>query len=207
MYKAIIFDMDGVLIDAREWHYSALNQALEPFGMEIGLAEHEEKYNGLSTKTKLKMLSEEKGLPTQVHEAIFNIKQDRTFRIASEKCFPNLNHQVLLARLRKMDLKLAVYTNSIRDTAMYMLDRANISPYLDVVVTNQDVVHHKPNPEGYLLVCNKLGITPAEALVIEDGEYGKKAAYSAGCDVLEVSGPSDVSLDNLSLRIKGLINE
>jgi HAD superfamily hydrolase (TIGR01509 family) len=207
MYKAIIFDMDGVLIDARDWHYSALNQALEPFGMEIGLAEHEEKYNGLSTKTKLKMLSEEKGLPTQVHEAIFNIKQDRTFRIASEKCFPNLNHQVLLARLRKMDLKLAVYTNSIRDTAMYMLDRANISPYLDVIVTNQDVVHHKPNPEGYLLVCNKLGITPAEALVIEDGEYGKKAAYSAGCDVLEVSGPSDVSLDNLSIRIKGLINE
>jgi beta-phosphoglucomutase len=207
MYKAIIFDMDGVLIDARDWHYSALNQALEPFGMEIGLAEHEEKYNGLSTKTKLKMLSEEKGLPTQVHEAIFNIKQDRTFRIASEKCFPNLNHQVLLARLRKMDLKLAVYTNSIRDTAMYMLDRANISPYLDAVVTNQDVVHHKPNPEGYLLVCNKLGVSPSEALVIEDGEYGKKAAYSAGCDVLEVSGPSEVSLDNLSLRIKGLINE
>ena len=199
--------MDGVLIDARDWHYSALNQALEPFGMEIGLAEHEEKYNGLSTKTKLKMLSEEKGLPTQVHEAIFNIKQDRTFRIASEKCFPNLNHQVLLARLRKMDLKLAVYTNSIRDTAMYMLDRANISPYLDAVVTNQDVVHHKPNPEGYLLVCNKLGVSPSEALVIEDGEYGKKAAYSAGCDVLEVSGPSEVSLDNLSLRIKGLINE
>jgi HAD superfamily hydrolase (TIGR01509 family) len=207
MYKAIIFDMDGVLIDARDWHYSALNQALEPFGMEIGLAEHEEKYNGLSTKTKLKMLSEEKGLPTQVHEAIFNIKQDRTFRIASEKCFPNLNHQVLLARLRKMDLKLAVYTNSIRDTAMYMLDRANISPYLDAVVTNQDVVHQKPNPEGYLLVCNKLGVSPSEALVIEDGEYGKKAAYSAGCDVLEVSGPSEVSLDNLSLRIKGLINE
>ena len=63
MFKAIIFDMDGVLIDAREWHYSALNQALEPFGMEIGLAEHEDKYNGLSTKTKLRMLSEEKGLP------------------------------------------------------------------------------------------------------------------------------------------------
>jgi beta-phosphoglucomutase len=207
MYKAIIFDMDGVLIDAREWHYSALNQALEPFGLEIGLTEHEVKYNGLSTKTKLKMLSEEKGLPTQVHDAIFNIKQDRTFRIASEKCFPNLNHQVLLARLRKMNLKLAVYTNSIRDTAIYMLDRANVSPYLDVIVTNQDVQHHKPSPEGYLLVCNKLGIAPAEALVIEDGEYGKQAAYSAGCDVLEVNGPSDVSLDNLALRIKGLINE
>lgn len=207
MYKAIIFDMDGVLIDAREWHYSALNQALEPFGLEIGLTEHTSKYNGLSTKTKLKMLSEEQGLPTQVHEAIFNIKQDRTFRIASEKCFPDVNHQVLLARLRKMNLKLAVYTNSIRDTAMYMLDRANITPYLDVIVTNQDVVNHKPNPEGYLLVCNKLGISPFEALVIEDGEYGKKAAYSAGCDVLEVDGPSDVSLDKLSTRIRGLIHE
>jgi beta-phosphoglucomutase len=207
MYKAIIFDMDGVLIDAREWHYSALNQALEPFGMEIGLTEHAEKYNGLSTKTKLKMLSEEKGLPTQVHDVIFNIKQDRTFRIASEKCFPDVNHQVLLARLRKMNLKLAVYTNSIRDTAIYMLDRANITPYMDVIITNQDVVNHKPSPEGYILVCNKLGISPSEALVIEDGEFGKKAAYSAGCDVLEVDGPSDVSLDNLSLRIKGLIND
>lgn len=99
MYKAVIFDMDGVLIDARDWHFNALNQALEPFGLEISRFEHENRFDGLSTKTKLNMLSEEKGLPREMHEAIFNIKQDRTFRIASEKCYPRIEHQILLARL------------------------------------------------------------------------------------------------------------
>ena len=207
MYKAVIFDMDGVLIDARDWHFSALNQALEPFGLEISRDEHENRFNGLSTKTKLNMLSEEKGLPIEMHEAIFNIKQDRTFRIASEKCYPRLEHQILLARLAKLNLKLGVYTNSIRDTAKYMLDRANVSKYIEILITNQDVKKQKPDPEGYLLICNELNVNPADTLVVEDSKYGIESAAKAGCNVLAVSSPSEVNIDTLSAEINELLNQ
>jgi HAD superfamily hydrolase (TIGR01509 family) len=207
MYKAVIFDMDGVLIDARDWHFNALNQALEPFGLEISRFEHENRFNGLSTKTKLNMLSEEKGLPREMHEAIFNIKQDRTFRIASEKCYPRIEHQILLARLAKLGIKLAVYTNSIRDTAKYMLDRANVSKYIEILITNQDVEKQKPDPEGYSLICNKLNVIPADVLVVEDGKYGIEAASKAGCNVLAVSSPDDVNIDTLSAKIDELLSK
>ncbi len=205
-FKAVVFDMDGVLIDARDWHYRALNQALSPFGLEISEHDHAKRFNGLSTTTKLRILSNEKGLPRELHQTIFNIKQDRTFRIASEKCFPILEHQVLLSRLQKLGLKIGVYTNSIRATAEYMLDRANISKYLDTLITNQDVDKHKPEPEGYLLACKNLGLSPKDVLVIEDGEYGKIAARNAGCEVFEVEGPWEVNIDNISKAIAGLIN-
>jgi len=207
MYKAVIFDMDGVLIDARDWHFSALNQALEPFGLDISRYEHETRFNGLSTKTKLNILSDEKGLPREMHEAIFNIKQDRTFRIASEKCYPKIEHQILLARLAKLGIKLAVYTNSIRDTAKYMLDRANISKYIEILITNQDVKRQKPDPEGYSLICDQFKISPTDTLVIEDGKYGIEAATKAGCNVLAVSSPDDVNIDTLSVEINELLSQ
>ena len=76
--KAIIFDMDGVLIDAKEWHYEALNKALSLFGYEISRYDHLITYDGLPTKDKLKMLSMERGLPEKLHPYINQLKQKYT---------------------------------------------------------------------------------------------------------------------------------
>ena len=67
MIKAVIFDMDGVLIDAREWHYEALNRALRLFGMEISRTDHLTTFDGLPTRRKLEMLSSTNGLPVELH--------------------------------------------------------------------------------------------------------------------------------------------
>ena len=96
IYDAVIFDMDGVLIDATNWHYEALNEALHPFGYSISMELHLERFNGLSTKKKLQILSTEYGLPLELHGLISEIKQDRTQRIAYQKCFPDPTHLILL---------------------------------------------------------------------------------------------------------------
>ena len=194
---AVLFDMDGVLIDARDWHYQALNMALEPFGYRISPEDHETRFNGLSTKSKLKILSDEFGLPKDLDDVISAIKQDRTLRIAAQKCFPIIPHQILLSRLKTCDVKIGVVTNSIRLTAEAMLRYAGVFDFLDVLVTNQDVKHHKPNPEGYLLAMEKLKVEAGNTVVIEDGDYGIQAAEAAGCTVIKVDGPQNVSLEIL----------
>jgi HAD superfamily hydrolase (TIGR01509 family) len=196
--KAVLFDMDGVLIDARDWHFLALNEALTPFGYQISYEDHSARFNGLSTNSKLKILSDELGFPISLHDVVNNIKQDRTLRMAGQLCFPNVKHQILLSRLRQKGISIGVVTNSIRKSAEALLNYAQLIDFLDVLVTNQDVNRQKPDPECYSLACKKLGIEPNQAVVIEDGEYGARAAKDAGCNVIRVLGPDKVSLELLT---------
>lgn len=205
--KAVVFDMDGVLIDARDWHFLALNIALSPFGFEITNDQHNERFNGLSTAKKLQILSNEHGLPLELHDIISEVKQDRTLRIAAQFCFPIAAHQILLSRLKLRGLKLGVVTNSIRDTTQFMLKYANIYEFFDTIVTNQDVKLPKPDSEGYLLACKNLGVLPEETLVIEDGDYGIKAAINAGCRVLRIENPNDLNIELLIKNLPGLMGE
>ena len=73
--KAVIFDMDGVLIDAKDWHYEALNRALELFGYTISRYDHLVTYDGLPTRKKLEMLTKERDLPKELHSFINEMKQ------------------------------------------------------------------------------------------------------------------------------------
>lgn len=204
--QAVLFDMDGVLIDARDWHFEALNEALKPFGFQISQQDHIDRFNGLSTNSKLKILSNEYGFPLSLHDAVNKIKQDRTIRIAGNLCFPIVQHQILLSRLRQKKILVGVVTNSIRSSAEVLLGHAQLLRFLDTLVTNQDVEKQKPDPECYLLACKNLGIEPWQALVIEDGDYGAQAAKDAGCKVIRVDSPSDVSLNLLLADIPELLD-
>lgn len=202
--KAVLFDMDGVLIDARDWHYDALNEALRIFGVEISRTDHLSRFNGLSTRKKLVMLTSDGVIPYELHEAIQSIKQDRTLRIAAQKCFPIVSHQVLITRLKALGIKVGLVTNSIRKSSEFMLEYAGLLKFMDVVVTNEDVLEGKPNPSSYLLAMQKLGVLPSETIVIEDGEYGIIAAEAAGARVIKVNDPFEVSLELLLPVIKEL---
>lgn len=195
--NAVLFDMDGVLIDAQEWHYEALNEVLEIFGFTITREMHIDKYDGLSTAKKLKMLSTEVGLPQHIHGLINRVKQDRTLRIAAQKCFPTVSHQVLISKLKRRGIKVGVVTNSIRQTSEFMLTYAGIYEMLDILVTNQDVLEPKPDPSCYLIAMERIGVKPDETIIIEDSPYGIAAGNASGARVLAVKSVHDVNLDLL----------
>ena len=195
--KAVLFDMDGVLINAQEWHYEALNEVLQIFGFEITREMHEDRYDGLSTAKKLQMLTNEVGLPEHIHGMINRVKQERTLRIAAQKCFPNVGHLVLVSKLKQKNIKVGVVTNSIRQTTEFMLTYAGLRDFLDVLVTNQDVTEPKPNPECYLLAMEKLGVLPVETVIVEDSPYGIQAAKASGATVITVASVDEVTLDIL----------
>lgn len=196
-FKAIIFDMDGTLIDAQTWHYEALNQALDIFGLSISMDDHLARFDGLPTRKKLEILSVERGLPTSLFPIINELKQERTLRLVSKYCFPRVEHLLLFQWLQEQGVNLAVATNSIRMTAQRMLESAGVWPYLDVVITNEDVAHPKPHAQIYQVAAKTLGLDPSDCIAVEDNHFGVESAKSAGCEVLVVGGVEDVRINLL----------
>src|SRR3954454_20251276 len=205
--KAVVFDMDGVLIDAREWHYEALNQALGLLGYEITRYEHLSTYDGLPTKRKLQMLTVEHGLPAELHSFLNSLKQQYTLEYVATRCKPVFQHQYALARLKAAGYRLGVASNSVRRTVEEMMERSDLLQYLDVIVSNEDVARGKPDPEMYIKAIATLGVEGDETVVVEDNENGIKAAPAAGANVLVVGGPDDVTLEAIQRRIAAAESE
>ena len=192
-YKAVVFDMDGVLVDARDWHFDALNFALRYFGAEISRDEHLVRFDGLPTRVKLDMLSDEGRIPRKLHGLIESIKQRETQRIISVKCQPTFEHQILLQTLRQHGKLLGVASNSIEDTIRFMMTRCQLIDSFDIIAHNKSVSRAKPHPDIYIYAFQQLGVEPSEAIVVEDNPNGIKAAKDAGARVMEVDSPSELS--------------
>ncbi len=200
--EAVIFDMDGVLIDAKEWHYQALNQALGYFGYTISRADHLSTFGGLPTRRKLEMLSQERGLPRGLHGFLNDLKQQYTVDQVQLHCKPVFIHEYALSNLKARGYKLGLGSNSIRSTVELMMHKSNLATYLDVMLSNEDVRQAKPHPDIYLRAADLLGVPPANCLVVEDNPNGIKAAEAAGCPLLVVQSVLDVDLDRLLLAIR-----
>lgn len=199
--KAVIFDMDGVLIDAKDWHYEALNQALELFGMQISRYDHLVTFDGLPTRKKLEMLSLERGLPKELHAFINQMKQQYTLEIVNHKCKPKFYHEYALSRLKNSGYNLAVCSNSVRNSVQTMLDKASLIDYMDFYISNQDVKKGKPDPEMYIKAIKRMGLTPNECMIVEDNDHGIMAAKASGAFVMEVETVEDVNYINILKHI------
>ena len=200
--KAVLFDMDGVLIEAKDWHYEALNNALQLFGMEISRYDHLITYDGLPTKKKLEMLTLERGLPVGLHNFINDMKQQYTMEIVYAQCKPRFYHEYALSKLQTEGYRMAVCSNSILNTIDIMMQKASIDKYLDFYISNQDVTHGKPDPEMYNKAIEKMGLTPNECMIVEDNENGIKAARASGAHVMIVKTVEDVNYDNIKHHIR-----
>lgn len=202
MIKAILFDMDGVLIDAKEWHYEALNRALELFGMPISRFDHLTTFDGLPTRKKLELLSMERGLPRELHSFINDLKQQYTMELVATQCRPRFQHEYALSRLKASGIKLAVCSNSVRNTVTTMMHFARLESYLNLMLSNEDVARSKPDPEMYVTAMVRLGVKPQESLIVEDNEHGIRAAVASGAHVMRVATTSDVSYENIAAEMR-----
>ena len=201
--KAVLFDMDGVLLDAKEWHYEALNKALVEKGFPpISRQDHLTIYDGLPTRIKL-----QRHLPNvteEVRKEVNTLKQQYVLEIAEKLCRENVLHIEALSELKKEGYHLAVCSNSIRNFIDKMMIKTQIKQYLDFFLSNQDVTSSKPNPEIYNTAINKLGLTPEEVVICEDNPHGLQAARASGAHVFQVKTVNDVCYENLKKFIEEL---
>lgn len=195
--EAIIFDMDGVLIDAKEWHFIALNRALQLFGLEISRQAHLREYDGLPTRTKLEMISRAKSLPRALHSFINAMKQIYTIEAIDLHCKPNEIRINALKSLKNDGFDLALCSNSIAKTIEIMLEKSALHEYLDFYLSNESVANPKPSPEIYQKAIARLNLSPHEVLIVEDNQNGITAAKQSGAFVMEIGDIAEVNYKNI----------
>jgi HAD superfamily hydrolase (TIGR01509 family) len=198
MIKLIIFDLDGVLVEAKNIHFDALNQALGEFAIDWN--EHLSIYDGLKTNQKLEMLHKRKGLPREYFKSIWDKKQKYTLE-ALKNLKPNPQLQVCLDSLINEGYKLAVCSNSIRKTVLTVLSKFDIIDRFDLILSNEDVDNSKPHPEMYWKAISTIGCLPEETLIVEDSPYGLLAASRAKTHILRVTSPKDVTYNTIHKKL------
>ena len=193
--KLIAFDLDGVLIETKEFHFKALNEALGK-EYEISLSEHLSIYDGLKTTRKLELLSENKSLPVDLHSKVWEDKQKRTLEYLSN-IEPNQELIECLSKLSQDGYKIACCSNSIRKSVLTILSRLGIISFFDYIVSNEDVKNGKPHPEMYWKAISNFSVTPKQTLIIEDSPAGLLAAELSGSNIFRVESPKDISYNKL----------
>ena len=194
--KLVIFDLDGVLIDSRDVHYDALNSALIKINPKFVVTreEHLSKYDGLGTTMKLKMLTELKGLPVEYHDQVWKEKQRQTIDIL-QKLPENKTAISIIKQLKKDGWKIAVASNSIRETIITALNAIGVLGYIEYIVSNEDVKHHKPYPEMYWKCMTALNSLPQNTIIVEDSHIGRQGAIASGGHLYGIKDADDLDKD------------
>jgi HAD superfamily hydrolase (TIGR01509 family) len=198
--KLVVFDLDGVLIDSKELHFESLNRALREISPEFEITpdEHSAKFDGLSTRKKLEILNQEKGLKFENFEQIWKVKQEITLRmlrdIKTDKALVEF-----LQFLQEKELKLALASNSVKKTVLTILKNLGIDQYFSLVLSNEDVIYPKPHPEIYWKAMIHFGALPENTFVFEDSYVGRLAAQRSGVRLIPVDSRTDLTWGKIKL--------
>lgn len=203
--KVILFDLDGVLVEAKKIHFEALNQALgEKYS--ISLEDHHSKYDGLKTKQKLDLLTREKDLPVELHTIIWEKKQELTLK-ALENLTPNNTLIEMMQELKNQGYRLGVCSNSIRRTVFTVLSKLDLISFFDVILGNEDVINSKPHPEIYWRAMSDMKVMPKETIVVEDSPHGLIAAQRANVNIIRVKNSLELDIKFVNEKIKEMNTE
>jgi len=201
MSKLIIFDLDGVLVEAKEIHFDSLNLALKDIDEKfvISWEDHLRTYDGLKTYDKLNLLSKYKGLPLDktILDKIFNRKQDYTLN-ALTNLGRNLKFISLFEQLKLNGYIIACCSNSVEKTVILSLTNLGIINYFDLILSNESVKYSKPHPEIYWKAMSYFGALPSDTLIVEDSPTGLTAAFKSGAKVLRVQNTNDFDFEKLN---------
>lgn len=183
MIKAVIFDMDGLMINSERVTYECYAKVLT----KMGLSMSEDFYKTLLGKTlpsAYQLMFDEYGNDFPMDETLEEVHQcmDNIFNKDGVPLKTGLIE--LLTYLKENNYKTIVATSSTRQRVEYLLGMADVLKYYDDSICGDEVTNGKPNPEVFLKACEKLGVNPSEAIVLEDSEAGIQAAYSAQIPVI-----------------------
>ena len=206
MKNLVIFDLDGVLIDSKEYHFSAFNEALSSFDPKyvISKNEHLSSFDGLPTKSKLQKLTDTKGLPVHLHDEVWKVKQAKTLEILQNQIRVDEELVYSLKHLKSLGYIIAVASNSIQETVKIILTKLGLIEIIDFYLSNEDVTESKPHPEIFWKCMTKAKTIPRKTVIVEDSNFGRQAAVYSDAHLIPVDSRKDVNQDLIS-RIENIL--
>jgi beta-phosphoglucomutase family hydrolase len=188
LIRAVIFDMDGVIVESESAHVEAEKQVLLKHGISISADELHE-YAGTTAKAMFTDLIRKYKLKVEV-ESILLEKEQILFEFLEEDAEPTKGIMELLLRLKERNVKLCIGSSSPMKQIEYILKKLNIGCLFDYAVGSDNILHSKPDPEIFLKAAAGLGLKPQECLVVEDAKLGVEAAKRAGMRCIGYKNPS-----------------
>ena len=204
----VIFDLDGVLIDSKDLHFIALNEALASFDKRymISKKEHLTSFDGLPTKSKLKKLTALKEFPKDLHEAVWKVKQIKTLEILQRQVEVDADLVTYIGHLKSLGYIIAVASNSIKESVKVILTKLGIINIVDFYLCNEDVSHPKPHPEIFWKCMTKANTIPRMTVIIEDSNFGRQAAIYSGAHLIPVDSRKDINQELID-RIQNILGD
>ncbi len=193
MIKAVIFDLDGVIAETEHIHIQAEKETMLRNGVKISEDELH-KYTGTTAKQMFTDLIRKYRLPVTFEE-IFNQKEETMFKLLEKEVQPTRDVVPLLRILKQKGIKLGVGSSSHKRLIEYVLKKLGIAPLFDAVVSAEDIVNSKPDPETFLTCAKRLHASPDTCLVVEDAKLGIEAAKKAGMKCLGYRNPDSGNQD------------
>ena len=212
-FDAVIFDMDGVVVDTEDIHFQAMCRVFKTYNIELDQG-HFEKFVGHTTSRNIQDINQEFNVDLDIPTIV------REQRAAFEEILENTGVDArpgvwdLIDNLKSLKVKTGLCTSSTRTEAEYMFGKIlrthpeyrGIGDVFDTSVTATDVTHRKPHPEPYSRAMGNLGAAPEKCLVFEDSALGMESARGAGCGMLialrhpynrNKLGQADMTIDSL----------
>lgn len=195
--KAILFDLDGVLVNTTVLHYETFRDAVQEVipSYTLNWTDHEVRFEGMSTNLKLQYLRNEGLVTEEQSKEIFAKKQELIAKRIPFTIQPRESLKLLLITLNNQGFRLFCCSNSVRKTLDEILTRLDIRQFFEATYSNEDVTKPKPSPEIYQLAMRQCFLLKEWCLILEDSQVGRTAAYASGAHVLEVEDAGDVTYD------------
>lgn len=183
--KAVLFDMDGLMIDTEPLHLQAFNEVLKHYGKYLTEEENSERYLGLSDKDEAEDMILRFDLPISA-EKLCNMKSKSYKQFLKNKLVAKPGLVKLLTELSQNEYQIAIASSSALEEIETVIGRLNINSLINAYCSAQEVDHGKPAPDVYLLVAKKLRVQSKECLVLEDAPRGVQAGKAAGMTVFAI---------------------
>lgn len=194
MIRCILFDLDGTLVEAKDWHYEALNSALIQHGHPpIQREAHLSDFDGLPTRVKLEKL----GIAGAEAAKVNVSKQAITQQVIEQKCRPDPELRRELAKLWHLGYRMAICSNAVRASCDAMIWGAGFADYFWFWLSAEEVDRPKPDPQCWHEAMRMFGAAPSETVIVEDSEVGIASAMASGAHVYKVESPKDVLAEDI----------
>ncbi len=189
LFEAVIFDMDGVLVNSEPFYVEVEQANFKKLGLIITEDEHKT-YQGTATDRMWEIIKQKHGIKQTVEELVEMTNAIVTPYFASLEIIDSMpGVEEIIRQLKKKKIPMALASSSYPDVIAIILKKTGLINYFDAVIDSQMAGASKPEPDIFLLAAQKLGVSPGKCIVIEDSTNGIKAAKSAGMFCIAYAGP------------------